>query len=950
MQLQSGEFKISLIQTKLEHTSSGTLNSKRYYIPLTFYSTIGTSFFSTYDESLDRKNNAQYTLSFSINKYNSKELNPLFYLIVENRRLRLETDSLTIDFIITSITPKVTKNNTVLSVTCQDVFSYDMSKQNISISYNSIDVWQGPVSIGKHATKLLQLSLLDGRYDIVSQFKDGEKNNIPMFPDLLTTDYINHYNEVTTTMELSDVTPYAAFTQLCNDYNALLKIYYPETVTIDDSLNSKTLIGFSNLYTTDFNGYIVRPETNITNFSVNRKTDNFCSILRVSGGEDLDGLLVSLMPSMTVDITNFFTRHLPTKEESFEDFWNKSSSEWKIMFFEETYDNDKKIPYYDPTTKTALEQQAVESYWKVLCQDIKSGGSEIFRFDYYVESGLLSIEDKAELDQLIERDMRNANIKNYLVASQYHLIQSELNSLLAEEQDYIYFIAADNQVVYNNQCNSSLSTADNILDLKQLGFIKESNLSSYGYNHSYLEDLLEVWSRDSFKYIRNTQALASTIEAVNLDYTVLNVIDTNKPIGQSCRERTEDNYNFTIPNTGTTIVPSSIFTFNYLGIRATELLIKYQNLVKRYIELEQSVAKILNDHKIDIPIVHDLFVGTNEELYSPLDNAIYSEFCVSLSEMQTIVQQLDECFYDNSKNIRHYRLGIIGTYLNILYILDNMYIDPTNKYILLNSINNRITSGPTINLEFAGINNSNLSSDVVDINKHKLVWTQFPVLNLQSQKDKATEELQQVWSTLYNCFGDYICESKLEDSDQISQNGLYTNALKQLSTYTQPTVDYSTTIINSNEILGFTASLELGDIIHFYNQELSNTYNGRLAIETNKINVVPQEVIVMRPKDNDIDYKTFTISKVQQLTSSTVLYLDCPIEEANDLLTIPFNICFIDHSNFFVINKWLDTKAKPIPLQVTGINTKLRDGTSQITVSNNKIINNLLGKMLRQVK
>lgn len=938
--LKLNEFKISLIQSRLNSEKTAM---KRYYIPLTHYTAMGTSFFSTYNESLDKKNNSQYSLTFSINKYNSEELNPLFYLIVENRRLRLERESEVIDFIITGIVPKVTKNNTILDVTCQDVFSYDLSKQNISISYNSLD-YNGPLSIGKHATNILELSNLTDRYTISNQFEGGEINNIPVFPNLLTTNYLNSYDEVVTTMEITNTTPYAAFTQLCNDFNALLTIHYPDTIVNEGVSNTKTIIDFSNLQTIQHHGYTVRPETNLTSFSVSRKTDNFCSVLRVSGGEDTDGMLVSLMPSMTSDISNFFTRNFTD-----DSFWNKTSLEWRNMFYNDSYINTQgnSTRYYNLAFKSLADQKDTDAYWNALCGTVVAGGAEIFKFDYYKESGLLSQEDWAALNELICRDMRNANIKNYLVSSKYFLAESELNILLSAEADYVRFIASDNNVLYNNTNDTNTDSSTE----KQQNY-KEYYLANYGDNHSYLEDLIEVWSRKKYSYIENSNLLYD-FKVLNCDIpgfidSTLSLNDKNTSI--VTKNALDEKYNFTIftQKNGTTG-----FSFNYLGGRAEELLLKYNQMLTKYKTYEEKIKQILNSHGIAIPTISDLLQYDEEELYSTLDEAIYSEYCLCLNNMEEIMLQLDEC----NPTTKTYRMGIITTHLYVLFMLDNLMIDLNSNKLLINSINNLMKSGPMLSLSFDGINNTNLIfGDFANNDKNYTnIWNLYPKMNLKLQKTNATKELSAVWKTLYGLYGDFICESKIEDTDQLSHSGLYTSALKSLASYTQPTVEYSTTVINSNQILGFNASLKLGDVIYFYNKELSSIYNNHLVIEIPKHSIIPSNLVIEVPiyykgeTSFSTQYNNYYISHVIQKNNTTLLYVLMSIDEATQLLTVPFEIGFSQDKKFHIVNKYLDTTAKPIPLQVTGINTKLRDGTSQLTVSNNKVINNLLGKLLRQV-
>ena len=89
----NGDFTIDLIATSV----SSDYLLERKYIPLTSFKDGSSSIFGTYDENLSIKNNSQYSLTFSIAKYNNTEINPLFYMIVENRRLRLTTQTQIID-------------------------------------------------------------------------------------------------------------------------------------------------------------------------------------------------------------------------------------------------------------------------------------------------------------------------------------------------------------------------------------------------------------------------------------------------------------------------------------------------------------------------------------------------------------------------------------------------------------------------------------------------------------------------------------------------------------------------------------------------------------------------------------------------------------------------------------------------------------------------------------
>ena len=158
----TGDFTIQLYSTKKDlvfNKEGKWVNKwKRFYTTLTTFTNGHSNPGGTYDENLSIKNNSQYSLTFSISKIVEGQINPLFHMIVENRRLRLTTIDYIIDFIITAITPQVSQYNVIYNVTCQDVFSYDWSKQNIKISYNSLEEYNKALFINRHAENILEKS------------------------------------------------------------------------------------------------------------------------------------------------------------------------------------------------------------------------------------------------------------------------------------------------------------------------------------------------------------------------------------------------------------------------------------------------------------------------------------------------------------------------------------------------------------------------------------------------------------------------------------------------------------------------------------------------------------------------------------------------------------------------------------------------------------------------
>ena len=128
------------------------------YIPLTFFDGTYSSPFATFNENLQEKENSQFTLTFSLAKYVNGEENPFFKMLKEGRYVKLCLSDKTIDLIIKSQSPKVNKDNVIITYTCQDKFSYELSKQSIDFSFDD-----GPKDIKNLADTILVKANLDNR-------------------------------------------------------------------------------------------------------------------------------------------------------------------------------------------------------------------------------------------------------------------------------------------------------------------------------------------------------------------------------------------------------------------------------------------------------------------------------------------------------------------------------------------------------------------------------------------------------------------------------------------------------------------------------------------------------------------------------------------------------------------------------------------------------------------
>lgn len=448
---------------------------KNQYLPITFFDGTVSSRFSTYDENLSVKNNAQYSLSFSIAKYNNGEINPFFYLIVENRRLRLQTYDNKIDFIITGITPNVTQGNTIYNVTCQDVFSYDFTKQNILISYSNKD--NGPQNIKELSSSILAVSKLNNKWEIDENLESGYYAD---FPSLQTAnqDVNDSQARMTVSLEVSDTTPYNAIIQTAELFNAFVTVTYPD----DDDVRG--IIHFTNKDTVHYRGYNLRPEVNVSSMSLSRKTDNFCSVLRVSGGEDADGILTSIVPSIPTDIQDYLLSTYPkecTEAEIGDVLRSLGTTHCVLRVTDDENANGKcrhyiktgegsyqrmsqdVIPWTELTSAeikkdfnsyigvdgmlyyTANTKKEIDDFFNFLIYNAPSASSLLYNFDYYRDNGLMSSSIYTDINNMFSMTLRNANLLIYCINSQYYILKNKLTVFEQMEEEFMAQLAALNE-------------------------------------------------------------------------------------------------------------------------------------------------------------------------------------------------------------------------------------------------------------------------------------------------------------------------------------------------------------------------------------------------------------------------------------------------------------------------------------------------------------------------
>lgn len=431
------------------------------YIPITFFDGEQSSYFSIYDENLQIKENAQYSFSFSVAKFVNGELNPIFYLLTENRRLRLQTYYQKIDFIITSITPQITNQNIIYQITCQDVFSYDLSKQNMSITYEP----EIPADIRTLGDAIIEISKLGDRWRVDSTLESGYYADFPALQQV-NSGTTRTPIKMKATLSISGSTPYNALVELAKKFNANISVEYSDDET------KPSIIYFNNTLLEEFQGYMLRPDVNMSAFSVARKTDSFCSIMHVSGGEDVDGNIVSMCPVIPSDVQKYFVMMYPHRTDVPTDVFKTLSSDycviedkdgnytlyqrsgstyvlktshftpWTLMTAEEIEADFNRLTLVDGKKFASAGSNEVANYFNFLKYRAKTGSSMFYDFSYYKEVGLMDELTSQDIERTFSRDLRNANIILFCVSYQYNMLTNQLQRYVDKEEEYFVQLAA----------------------------------------------------------------------------------------------------------------------------------------------------------------------------------------------------------------------------------------------------------------------------------------------------------------------------------------------------------------------------------------------------------------------------------------------------------------------------------------------------------------------------
>ena len=959
--------------------------TKKVFIP--FSSSQGMS--GTYNEKLTEKENGSYNLTFNIELFNDGHRNPLVGSLVEDRMIRLNQDDSIIDFFITSKTPTFNPENISYAFTAQDAFSWQLSKQNVSISLSTEDSSQwdtvGPKTIYALANKILKISNLDTLWQIDPKLA------------IDTYDFSNnlyaHAGALKCSFEISNTTPYNAFAELIKLFNA---------VTIVDYSTMPYTINFKNKENIKSKGLKLNSFSNLSQFSYSDKADNLYSVMHVTGGETADGSYVTIIPEMPTIVSELlimlnkdvvqtsspidedkpinaqdYPYYYIHKKESdqYDLYWKASPSglfntynkiscyrsggkfyvtDTELLFWEDESTINgilnnliKKIkrintligPFYSDYINN------ITGYFNGLAS-IPHASSSFYDFSYYTNHGLLSQSRKNKLDNSLNIDLRNINLLLNSYSPIYYKIRHMLNKLIDQEEEYMALMSAESRTI----ANYNITTEDKgYLSLKGIyaphSIINdESHYIPIGY---ITDDLIYYGMIDNNSYINYyLPDFSVLINILSNSSQNLLATETFTPLVVS----EDDAYNR---------MQETIKISNSGDFTNVPVYLKYKD-IKNNIDITDELAENETEDLVQIEKVCQKTIESYMHNVSLLWDDTYRHYYATLYGNKWLEDKYSQIL---SKYDSYYlkRLEIEGQLINSFgpeWMLININNLSTLRMIEYSDLKTQLDDlgyyvggvGTRPNSTYLGLYDYYLYC-------LKSYWDDLFEDDLKFKPiQQSLDELNQkkeVWlKDFYYLYSDVIREVKYEDTTQLTSEGLYASAWKQFLQYKNPAKSYSASYITTDDLVDVGEEIAIGDqvilIQDFLDEELVK----------NAVQITVNEPVnncynaILTYSENGSDDTTSVICATYQTKKSRQLIL---IDELNKLFDINQHTVksiqignnqynYSGKKKIECIEKLF--KSKEVRLRITGLTKDLRSNVTQLTVEENTMYNTLVDRLI----
>lgn len=892
-------FTISLIINKWE--SSKVARSLQ---TLTQFKDGQSSLFSTFNEQIDIKENDYGNLSFSIMRNVEGRLNPFFRYIVFGRELQLYYDNKYYYFVITNISPVFTENNIQYNVSCQDSFSYYLSKNNVEANYKDEEdaitfEWSGK-NIRQLADKILNMSNLpDWQIDKnLEAFLNGYSN----FPSSLYGVY-DVLRSTTSTLELEGSNTYNGLVEIANLFNAVIEVDYPSNP------NDKRTINFRNRNHPRNSLIKLRPSVNLNALNLSQQAEDFCTVLHVSGAEDANEELVSIIGDIPQNI------HVKLLE-----IWKEEEGYW----FNDLYKNIA-LPTgnYTRISSFSNDDKTIYAEFFGTVKQIPGFNSTLFNFDYLVNSGTMPKDAENELYKILLGKYFDANLRIRLYSGVYYNVLRAATRQLNEERTYIAAIAANQaELAYAFQ-NDTLDK--NVMIDEETNSITDSDKNSL-YSYKTKQEEIDGEIENNLNYLYNLWRYGSGEQNAE-EIQTYNYMSAQMAInGKEFIEQRINEWNTTLQeklaeyNSNINEMKSLIQQINSLAettLNANEFgLVTEGNYEYAIIPKEESLKTI--ETTIDDECV-SLMVNYENLYQKTVDLALY-------------LGQRVENAIDDSQEEYYFCKGIC-----------EIYIEQLNN--LKNIVNNSLTDSDGNDKELDD-SQEELYELYHSAESSSIEWIEF--------YNQAIIQRDNAWSEIMTKFSNFIIEGTYSDENQLDRSGLYSSAIAQFTKINKPVYTYSATMLDWQLVSNTYVDLKVGNYITLEHQDLELFYGGEtktltVAFETLR----PVYNIINLPKNAKQGY--YYLSDNKHYINIEFTYDEA--EEAPvtfEFLKILKNKIYVDETEVIdsvpVLSYSIIKDSRDIELLITGISRELRGNTIQLTVSNDSTMNSVVQKMLMSVR
>ena len=837
-----------------------------------------TNLYSTYNEKITHNDNDQITFTFSINQKITDldgvlKINPFIKYLIFGNVIYLETETNLFEFVITQIAPKVSYEGLTYECTCQDVVSYKWSRINLGYSYNTMERG-GIKTIYEIATDILS--------DCGLHNWQIAKLNSHLYPN-------TRLKNEKITLNIENTNPYNALIEGLNNLNA--------SMMVDYKLHK---IYFYQKDRVLFSGYRYRPETNLRSLSSNYNIDELATILHVVGGTDEKDMNITLLPPMPVAIQNYLQQTLyNTPIDGFSSLIDGTPTNMFCIFQEITnWLNDSEVNGLTTIfTENGIQIQGqlkqtnsgdikratvVNTSGKRILLELEpgdyvlSGGFGTYRDEHsgainisfqdeesnnicevtswgspveftltrkcykiYLHMYVQRFEINDQIDKIFKPALYSVNNIPSITASykipgelkHVHSYTESPNLFMSEQEELKHFctiadkIPSLGQFLYNFDffkqngilSESRYQTLMNIIEVQ----MRRINLKLKPITESYYN---LMW--DMNKSLINIEA---QLEQINTLYNVLQKETNQDNIHTICNDIDKINTNI-----------NNLFD-NFI-------LPQYKALYGNYILLPNSYL---------VPEINDI---TNKiQNYINIRNESKDKYYYIQEQYKKKYGQ----YFDFESNNDNYDYDRINLESEITYYKNRFYttLQMVGEATTTNFFDSDVTYTYKIGYDYLDLQKNNDTKDyIIAISYYSNYANHFTQLNAQDIPSYTQSgqygllidlenQLQILWSTLYQDYADVIYESTYENADELNSVSLYNQAASYFESYHHPNSSYSVEVVNLDELeqIG-TPNLKVNSRIRIYNKDLGleegTSYNGGEGTILNNISYTTNELVI----------------------------------------------------------------------------------------------------------